>query len=168
MDLRGYKPSEELLRGAPCRALLRMSLGRARVRGAELRRLATSPDRAEQDGAYGVLETSWQLGGTRWQLPLRRMSKSQLAGIECPNAISIKSQLAGAKSWGQIPACWDHCKSPECELFAAPRPCRFPGFRRYEGTAAHCGDLVRCRAPSVAENPGARARASHFLACGVG
>ena len=154
MDLREYKPSEELLRGAPCRVFLRMCLGRARVRDVELRRLATYPDRAEQGGAYGVLETGAAAAPPKEQIPA--------CGTKCPNASLIKSQLAGIKSWDQIPACWENCKSPECELFAAPRPCGFPGFQIYEGTAAHCGDLVRCRAPSVAGNPGARARASHF------
>ena len=69
MDLREYKPSEELLRGAPCRAFLRMSLGRARVQAVELRRLATSPDRAEQHGAYGILETGAAAAPPKEQIP---------------------------------------------------------------------------------------------------
>ena len=125
MDLREYKPSEELLWGAPCRAFLRTSLGRARAQDVGLRGLATSPDRAEQHGAFGILETG-----------------AAAAPPKEPNP-----SLLG---------------SPECELFAAPNRRGVPGFQINEGTPAHCGDLARCRTPSVAENPGAGDRASHF------
>ena len=69
MDLREYKPSEELLWGAPCRAFLRTSLGRARVQDVGLRGLATSPDRAEQHGAYGILETGAAAASPKEPIP---------------------------------------------------------------------------------------------------
>ena len=123
MDLRGYKPSEELLRGAPCRVFLRMCLGRARVRDVELRRLATYPDRAEQGGACGVLETG--------------AAAAPPNGSSCALETEANPSLLG---------------SPECELLAAPRRCGFPVLQLFDRGAAHCGDLACCRATSIAQN----------------
>ena len=57
MDLRDFKPSDELLLDTPRRVFLRMSWDRARIQDVEVSRLAASPDRAEQHQAYGALET---------------------------------------------------------------------------------------------------------------
>ena len=97
MDLREYKPSEELLRGAACRVFLRMCLGRARVRDVELRRLATYPDRAEQGGAYGVLETGAAAAPPKEQI------------------LACWGQMPKCEP-DQIPACWDQELGPNPSL----------------------------------------------------
>ena len=69
MDLREYKPSDELLRDTPRRAFLRISLVRAGEQDVEPRRLAASPDRAEQHQAHGVLETEAAAAPPKVQIP---------------------------------------------------------------------------------------------------
>ena len=110
MDLREYKPSEELLRGAPCRAFLRMCLGRARVRDVELRRLATYPDRAEQGGAYGVLETGAAAAPPKEQIP------------------ACWDQMPKCEP-DQIPACWDQKLGPNPSLLGELQIARMRAIR---------------------------------------
>ena len=110
MDLREYKPSEELLRGAPCRVFLRMCLGRARVRDVELRRFGTYPDRAEQGGAYGVLET-----GAAAAPPKERIPASWGQTPKCEP--------------DQIPACWDQKLGPNPSLLGELRIARMRAIR---------------------------------------
>ena len=60
---------EELLRDAPRRVFIRMSLARARVQDVELSRLAESSDRAERHQAYSILETEAAAAPTNGQIP---------------------------------------------------------------------------------------------------
>ena len=69
MDLRDFKPSDELLRDTPRRAVLRRSLDHARVQDAQLSRLAASPDRAGQRRAHGIPETEAAAAPPKEQIP---------------------------------------------------------------------------------------------------
>ena len=69
MDLRDFTRGDELLRDAPRRAFISMSLDRDRVQDVELSRLAASFDRAEQHQAFGIPETEAAAAPPKEQIP---------------------------------------------------------------------------------------------------